>query len=323
MTKIIDLLPTGDVQRVLGKSVRHFATTQSKIRQSGLVTNDADLASRVNAPGDTTEIRYIDPLAGESVAGTDDLTQHIVAGKVTGGAGRVMRLTRNASWEGARLTAMVTGENPEVLIRERLSEWLALDEQKQILASVNGVLAHARTVAGEKAKMVAGSATAAFDGAMLADACQKKGELKDSLSIIVMHSAVHNQLVKANQIVNVAPSEQNVGFQMYQGKRIFVTDSLPNTAGVYVSVLAAPGIILHASGTPQGGEIAVVSSETAGMGSGGEQLIHRRVAMQSVFGYSFKGTATDTNVKLATAANYDRVVDDKQIPLVFIESLVS
>ena len=323
MTKIIDLLPQGDVQRVLGRSVRHYATAQSRIRQSGLVVNDADLASRVNGAGDTTEIRYIDPLAGESVASTDDLTQHIVAGKLTGGAGRVMRLTRNASWEGARLTQMVTGENPEARIRERLAEWLALDEQKQILASLNGVLAHARTVTGEKAKMVGGSATAAFDGAMLADACQKKGELKDMLNVLVIHSAVHNQLVKANMIVNVPASEQNVAFQTYQGKRLFVTDSLPNAAGVYVSILAAPGIVLHASGDPVGGEIAVVSSETAGNGAGGEQLIHRRVAMQSVFGYSFKGAATDTNAKLAAATAYDRVVDDKQIPLVFIESLVS
>lgn len=323
MTKIVDLLPNGDVQRVLGKTVRHFATAQSRIRQSGLVVTDADLLARVNQPGDTTEIRYIDPLAGESVASTDDLTQHIVAGKLTGGAARVMRLTRNASWEGARLTKMVTGNDPETEIRTRLAEWLALDEQKQILSTVNGVLAHARTVSGEKAKMVGGSATAAFDGAMLADACQKKGELKESLSILVIHSAVHNQLVKANMVVNVPASEQNVAFQTYQGKRLFVTDALPNAAGVYVSLLAAPGIILHASGAPEGGEIAVVSSETAGNGAGGEQLIHRRVAMQSMFGYSYKGAATDTNAKLATAANYDRVVDDKQIPLVFIESLVS
>lgn len=322
MTKIIDLLPNGDVQRVLGKTVRHFSTLRSGIRQSGLVATDADLASRVNDAGDVTEVRFINPLDGDSTAGTDDLTQHIAPGKLSGGASRVMRLTRNKSWEGARLTALTTGNDPMAAIEQRLAEWEALDEQKQLLASLNGVLAYSKSVPAEKAKMVAGSATAAFDGAMLADAGQLKGELKDGLSIIVMHSAVHNQLVKANMIVNVPPSEQNVGFQTYQGKRIFVTDSMPNAAGVYTSILAAPGILLHASGEPPKGRIATVASETAGNGSGGDQLILRRVAMQSVYGYTFTGTATDTNAKLATAGNYGRVVEAEQIPLVFIESKV-
>lgn len=322
MTKITDLLPNGDVQRVLGKSVRHYSTLRSAFRQSGLVATDADLQARVNDAGDVTEIRFINPLAGESVAGTDDLTQHIVAGKLTGGASRVMRMTRNASWEGARLTALVTGEDPMVNIRQRLAEWEALDEQKQFLATFKGVLANAKSIPAEKAKMVAGLATAKLDGAMLADAGQLKGELKDTLSIIVMHSAVHNQLVKDNMIVTVAPSEQNVGFQTYQGKRIFVTDSLPNAGGVYTSILAAPGVLLHASGNPPKGVIGVVSSETAGNGSGGDQLILRRVAMQALFGYSYTGAATDTNAKLETATNYARVVEAEQIPLVFIDSKV-
>lgn len=323
MTTITDLIPDGDVARKLDKWVRHYATLKSGIRQAGLVASNADLQARVNAPGNVTTIPFYNPLPGESVPGSDNLNQHIVAGKVTGGEGRAVRIFRNGSWEGASLTAMVTGLNPMVAIREGLTEWLSLDEQRQLVAMIRGVAAHAAANDESEAAMLAGSATAKLDGAMLADACQTKGENKDILNRLVIHSAVHNDLVKANLVQTVADSEQNTTFEVYQGKRLFVTDAMPKIADkVYMSLVCGTGILNLAYGAPERGPIGIQSSETAGNGSGGDQLVHRRVAIQGFGGYSYLGAENSTNAAFATAANYERIVAAEQIPAVFVTSLI-
>lgn len=320
MTKIVDVLPDGDTKRIAANWARHYATLRSKLRSAGLIQTNADLVARANAPGNITSIPFYNPLGGDSVVGSDDLTQKIVPGKITGGEALAVRSFRSGSWEGAQLTATVSGLKPLDAIGNMLAEWLATDEEKYFLAMLAGVAANAAVADAET--MLAGSATAKFDGSMLIDAGQTKGERKDSLTTLVVHSMVHAQLQKDNLLVNVAASDQNVGFQTYLGKRIVISDAMPFTGDVYTSILCAPGVIAYGEGNVDRGTIAVVADEQGGNGFGGDQLIHRRQFIAGPQGYSYVGAANPTNGALKVADNYARVVDAAQIPLVTITSKV-
>ena len=95
---------------------------------------------------------------------------------------------------------------------------------------------------------------------------------------------------------------------------------MPVATGVYTSILCAPGVFSYGEASPERGPIAVVGSETAGNGWGGDTLIVRRQYIAGIQGYSYTGAGNPDNTALASAANYVRKVDPALIPLVFVKS---
>lgn len=322
MTTIANLLPNGDTKRILDQWIRVAAVRLSKLREAGLIATNDDLNARAAGAGHITSIPFYNALDGESEVANDDLSDHITAGNLSGDEILAVRQLRAKSWAGAQLASLMSGLDVMAAVANGVGEWRALDEQKVFMAMLAGIKADA--VANSDAAMLAGSATAKIDGAMLADACQTKGERKDALNTLIVHSAVHAKLVKDNQIAYIPASEQNTAFQSYQGKRLVVSDAMPSAtvsnATSYTSVLCGPGIFSYGEATPARGAVAVVPSETAGNGWGGDQLIVRRQYIAGVQGYSFTGTGNPDNTALASASNYVRKVDPALIPLVFITS---
>ena len=323
MTTISNLFPNGDTKRI-GNWIGVEAVRLSKLRQSGLIASNTMLDERAAAPGNITSVPFFNPLDGDSGVGSDNLATHITPGNLTGDELLYARQFRTKAWAGAELAGLVTGLKPLDAIASGVASWRARDEEKQVMAYLNGVRASA--IANDAATMTIGSITANLDAVLLADAAQTKGERKDAMSILIVHSAVHNKMVKDNQVVSVPASDQNPAFETYQGKRLIVSDSMVmDAAGVYCSILAGPGAFAIGETAPARGAVSVVVSETAGNGAGGDTLIVRRNQIMGVQGYSYVGAAVQggpDNTALALAASHTRKYDAALIPLVFIKSKV-
>jgi hypothetical protein len=311
------MLPDGASKRVLENWIRREAVLKSTVRQAGLFTTSNDFNDRAAGAGHTTEIQYFNPLSGDSVVGSDNVDDKIPAGVLTGGNLQAVRQIRNKAWAGALLASLVSGNDIMASIAGGVAEWRALDEQKVALAMLAGVAADA---AANDAETMVKDGAGKLTNALLIAAAQRKGELKGSLSTLVVHSAVHAQLAIDNLITTVPASDQSPSFDVYAGKRLVISDAMPVVDGVYTSLLCAPGIIAYGEAVPVNGAIETSYDPAAGMGSGAETLYTRRHYIMGVNGYSYTGTGNPNNTALMDQANYVRKYDAKQIPLVFIKS---
>lgn len=318
MTTIANL--NGDQKRILEAWIRREAVLKSVIRQAGLIATNNEYNKRAAGAGNKTQIQFFNPLTGDSEVGNDDLADKITPGALSAGMLDVTRLFRAKAWAAAELASVVSGLDAMAAIAGGVGEWRALDDQKVALALLAGIAKNA--LANDAATMTK-DAAGKLDNKVLIGAAQTKGELKGSLSTLVVHSAVQAQLAMDNLIVNVPASEQSPAFETYAGKRLVISDAMPvDEEGVYTSLLCAQGIIGYGEATPDNGEVETVYDAAAGNGMGGETLITRRQFIMGGYGYSFAGAANPDNTVLETAASYTRKYAAKQIPLVFINSTV-
>lgn len=318
MTTIANL--NGDQKRILENWIRREAELKSVLRQAGLFSTNNEYNKRAAGAGNTTEIQFFNPLTGESEVGNDDMSDLIEAGNLTAGSLQAVRQFRAKAWSAAELASVVSGLDAMAAIAGGVGEWRALDEQRVALAKLAGVAKNA--LANDAATMTKVS-TGKLDNKVLIAAAQTKGELKGSLSTLVVHSAVQAQLATDNLITTIPASDQSPSFEMYAGKRLVISDAMPvDEDGVYTSLLCAPGILAYGEATPDNGEVEIAYDPRAGNGMGGSTLITRRQYIMGAYGYSYKGDGNPTNTALETAANYERKYSAKQIPLVFINSIV-
>ena len=321
MTTIANPFPNGDVKRITDQWIRRDAKELANFRTSGIVEENDLFNARASAEGNITSVPFVNPLSGDSSVGSDDLTAKIAAGNLTGDELLAVRQIRTKAWAGAELARLVTGLDPVAAITAGIARWRALDEQKVLVAMLNGVIADA--VQNDAATMIVGDGTDKFDAAMLIDACQLKGERKDALTTIIMHSAVEAQLLKDNQIEFVPASDQAGAFRAFQGKRVVVSDAMPVSSGVYTSIVCAPGLISYGEAEFRRGGFDVVADELAGNGAGGDTVVHRRQYIAAVQGYSYTGAANPDNSALAAHANYVRKYPVEMIPLSIVKTALT
>ena len=152
------------------------------------------------------------------------------------------------------------------------------------------------------------------------DAVGTAGDHHEMFRTIAMHSTPYFRLVKLELIDFIADSKGELTIPTYLGKTVVVDDSLTprdgTTSGsVYTTLLFAGGAVAYGSGTPlQPSELERVAN--AGYG-GGQDILHSRVTeIVHPYGFTFDTTApagqSATYAKLATAANWDRVVGERK-----------
>lgn len=314
------------VTNVISDVKRFQAFTQaehnrlSKLRAAGLIAQNELYNQRADAPGQITAIPFLNALDGNSVPGTDDGTE-IESYGITGDELLVPRLLRNAAWAGSRLSALVSGADVMGSIVGGIGGWRAREEERICMLMAKGVYADA--LANDSAAMVVGAGTTKLDSAMIIDAAQTKGERKDALNTVVIHSAVHAQWQKDNLIQYIPATDQMGAFERFGKYRIVVSDSMPVDTGVYTSMLCGDAVFAVGDGTPARGPIALVSNELAGTGTGVDTLVARRQFLAGVAGYSWTGSGNPNDDALDDAANYVRKVDTDLLPFVFIRSDLS
>jgi hypothetical protein len=302
-------------------------TDLSVMRKAGVIVNDAALAERAAGAGKITSIPFYNPLTqNESAVGSDDPAVYLAADKIGQGEQIAARHFRNRAWSSADLVAQLGSDDPMDAIARRLAEFWAQDEERMVIAVLNGLLANNAAVTDSyhtQNDMVSNSAgTGNLSLDMLIDAVATMGDAGNVLDTLLIHSTVYRNLQKGQANAFVPKAATDIGFATYGGYKLVVTDLMPKNGSVYTSAVVSSGVVLNGS-APAKNPVAVVRDELAGNGSGIETLVNRRQFVMHPNGYQFIASpagASATNTELAAAATWQRAYNRKNIPLAFIKT---
>ena len=304
--------------------------------QSGVIVEDDFLSSFLGGQGKLVNLPFYNDLADtEANVSTDAAYAFGGAGdavpeKITTGEQQSIRNNRNQVWSAADLVSALVGNDPMQVIASRVAAYWTRQLQAQLIASTQGVIAD--NIANDSSDMVNDVSTQAaigaanlFNAEAVIDTVQTMGDHGESdLAAIAMHSVVYSQ-AKKNNLIDFVPDAVNpdaASVPFYNGLRVVVDDGMPvDTAGtndVYTTYLYGFGAFRMGMGTPRV-PTAVERQELAGAGGGQEFLISRMQNALHPWGTAFTDASvaleSPTNAELALAANWNRVVDRKLVPI--------
>lgn len=248
-----------------------------------------------------------------------------------------IRNNRNVAFGSRDMAAQLAGSDPMDLIARRIAAWWVRAEQRQLNATIEGLIATDLAAASQELvndqANVAGADVGSgnlVDSNKFLDTFQLLGDHKNDITAIAVHSVVHTNLQKANLIDFIPDSRADVGFGTYMGKTLIVDDGVltmtrattTDPADVYASVVFGPGAFQYGVGSPRVGT-AIDRNELAAQGGGEEFLINRREYVLHPAGFSVDitaGTAITgnhgpTDAQLAEAGRYTRVALRKNVPM--------
>ncbi len=259
------------------------------------------------------------------------------------GSGEMIARTAflNKGLSAADLVVELAGSDPMLRIRSRFETYWMRQWQRRVIASLQGVLAD--NIANDGEDMVedisieaGNSATSVniWSRSAFTNAAFTLGDRFEATTAIAVHSMVYKRMLENNDIEFIQPSTGTFQIPTFMGRRVVVDDGLPVVAGStngfkYTSILFQAGAIGFGSGSPRvPNEVDRVAA--GGNGGGIETLWERKTWLTHPFGFAFTsntvtgGSATDVKGRTATlanlrlAANWNRVVDRKNVPLAFL-----
>lgn len=266
--------------------------------------------------GKNVQMPFWQDLTGDDqilTTGTDLTIGNITASK------DVAVLNARALVYGAKdLVSALAGDDPMAAVGTLIADKWTRQMQKALIYTLNGAMAALAAESVPKNVLdISGlsGAAAVADADSVIDAMGMLGDAEGKLTAVAMHSATERLYRKQNLIDYVLDSE-NKPVAMYMGKRVIVDDSMPVSGGVYTDYFFGAGAIGYSEGTPKvGSEV----ERNALVGGGQEYLVSRRHFVLHPRGIKWKGTPaadTPTNAELATAGNWQRVFEPKNIRIV-------
>jgi hypothetical protein len=276
----------------------------SAIRNSGI----AGLVSGITVPsgGKTLNLPFWNDLAGDDEVLDDN--GNLTADKITAADDIAAIHTRGKLWKMHELTQALTGEDVMRAIADLIAAWWARQEQKLVLASLQGVF-DAASMSDNVLDISAEAGNAALITAeSLTDAISLLGDAGGKLTGIITHSAVMYDLAKKKLLdpkITVGSVETAPEMNTYMGRRIIADDGAPLDSGVYTTYLFGEGSIGYAEGT-----MPVPTATEYDLESGDFKMASRRKFIFHPRGVQWGGTpakATPSNAELGTGTNWTRV----------------
>lgn len=310
--------------------------------QSGIAVGDPTLANHFAEGGQIGELPFWKDLDAslEPSYGTDDPADVSVPGKAETGIQVARMASLNKSFAAADLVSELAGADPLQHIRNRFGTYWGRQWQRRTIATMQGVLAdNIANDGGDMVNSIAGATNAdvgaatLFSRAAFTKAAFTSGDHFDDYTAIAVHSVVAKRMVDNDDIDYVADSQGNLTIPTFMGRRVIVDDGLPvvpavgagptDAAARYTSFLFGGGLIGYGERSPRV-PAAVQREELQGNGAGVEVIIERKSWVIHPFGAEFKSaTLTKGNATLAQlrlAANWNRVVERKNVPFAAIVS---
>lgn len=315
--------------------------------ESGVAVRNAVLDNAFTAGGTTAHLPFWNDLDAtqEPNYSTDNPADVATPDKVTAGEMVARVANMNHGFSAADLVSELAGSNPMQRIRERFGTYWSRAFQRRLIALALGVLnrnvANADTGAindmiNNIALETTVGVTAAnlFSRAAFTSAAFTLGDHFDLTTAIAVHSIVYKRMVDNDDISFERPSQIDPNIPInaagnqpfFLGRRVIPDDSMPVIAGTtsgfkYVSALFGPGVIGFGSNSPLV-PAEVYRRPDQGNGGGVEQLWERKSWVIHPFGYKFLSGSvagqSPTNAEMKLAANWQRVVPRKNVPLAFL-----
>ena len=312
--------------------------------ESGVVVRNDMLDTKANTGGQEIQVPFWRDLDAsvEPNASNDDPADMAAPHKLGSGLQKARISYLNQGYSSADLVAELSGSNPMQRIRNRFGTYWQRQWQRRVIASAVGLLAD--NEANDDGDMVYDGATAPWSRQAFTSAVFTLGDAFGQLSAIAVHSLAYKQMVDANDIDFIPDSQGNLTIPTFMGQRVIVDDSMPAVSTgepasvVTTAVLFGAGAFGYGEGSPEV-PIEVERTPRAGNGGGVETLWERKTWILHPFGYQFTGaditsrantggrTGAATGVDefsplladLRKAANWDRVVDRKNVPIAFLK----
>ena len=328
LSDIIDVKVFRDLPQVDGPEKTAFF-------DAGIVTRNGLLDEIASGPGKIVELPFWNDLDGsvEVNYSTDNPASSATPQKINQGSQIARKAFVNQGWQAADLASeLAMGGTAMEAIRARTDRYFARQWQRRLIAACNGLLAdNVAANSGDMVVNVAAEATGSqtadtrFNRDAFTEAAFTMGDAKSGLTAIAVHSAVHKQMVKNDDIVYIPDSQGQLTIPTYMGLRVIVDDGMTVTAGTtsgfkYTSVLFGAGAFGYGVGSPEV-PVEVDRGAAAGDGGGIETLWVRNTWLLHPFGFQQTGTPAGvsfTSTELQAATSWSRVLDRKLIPMAFL-----
>lgn len=300
------------------------------------MTNDQRIATMAGVGGSVGEIPFFKQITrDEPDYTTDNPGTNSTPAKIGGGKQLYHKANMHKSWSTMDLARELALADPVAAITAGIGGYWASHTQNRVIQSVMGLLAD--NVANDSSDMLFSVATddvgAVTDaerigGDVVIEGGATMGDAASQLSLIAVHSVVFKKMQKDNLITSIPNSDNTAFFNLYLNKyQIIVDDSLPAVAGAnritYTSILFAAGAIAYGESAPlKPSELE--RNPSAGNG-GGEDILHsRKTAIILPYGASFLAASvagqSPTLAELATAGNWNRVHERKNLSIAFLQT---
>lgn len=295
---------------------------KTAVFESGIITKSPVLDAIASNGQGVAEIDYWQDLDADeepniSNDNPDDLGE---VGKAEMGSMRARTLYLNKAYGVADLTSELARSEPMQHIRNRFGTYWTRRWQRYLLGAARGIIAS--NITNNAGDMVI-DAGAKIGANAFQDAAFTAGDAADVFAAIGVHSVVMNQMVKQDMIEYLRDSDGKIILATYLGKPVFMDDGLTYGAGKYLSVFFGQGAFGYGEGNPAN-PVELERKPSGGNGGGAEVIWERKTFILQPAGFSWKGSEnrnlSPTAAQYATAGNWQRVFDRKQVPFAAVIS---
>lgn len=303
--------------------------------EAGVVRLDPTLNERANSGGLLTTIPFWNDLDAtiepnySNTTFTDVATpQKIDSGEMVA---RIAYL--NEGFSSSDLNKELAGSDPMQRIANRIDAYWQKQFQRRILSIAIGiyndnVAANGGDMVNDVSSQTPGTVTDAnrFTASGLIDANYTLGDAAPGVSVLALHSIIYTKMLKDQLIDFIPDANGKLTIPTYLQMRVVVDDGMPSFgSGVdrkYLCILFGQGAIGYGTGTPKRPTEVQRYADRAN-GAGVEVLWSRKTWMIHPSGFDFLSTSitspglSPTWANLQNAANWERKLDRKNIPMAF------
>lgn len=302
---------------------------------SGVMVTDPRISAMASVGGNIGELPFFKPLGtNEPNYSSDVFADKSTPENITSDKMVFRVASQNNSWSIMDLAVELALGDPSGAITGRIGAYWATTNERRLIQSIVGIAAD--NTANDSGDMIvdiatddvgAPAAAELISADAIIDAEQTAGDHQSGFSVIAMHSVPFANLRKQQLIEFVRDADNNTLFATYGGKRVVVDDSLPAVAGsnriTYTSIIFGVGAIASGEGNVNMPS-EIDRDPTAGDGGGEESLFSRRADIIHPLGFTFLSASvagqSATLAELATAANWNRVWNRKNVPLAILKT---
>lgn len=321
ITKLSDVVSAASMAAFTPFFNKAYADNSVFIK-SGIAATDPVIAARCAAAGfggKTVNLPFWGDLAGEENVSSD--TGDIGVDKITAGQDVAVITRRDKAFGITDLAVDLAGDDPMAWIASRLGAYWATRDNVKLIKTLSGIFADG----GAGANLVYDITGEAGTGALLDKdtliwAAQLLGDKKANLTAVAMNSAAEAFLSTLDAKATLyRPSEAKGMLSSFNGKGIVMDDNLgydPSTKVAEIYLFGAGAVALNDCPSKN----AFEAGRDPLKNGGEDYVVSRHAGIAHIRGIKWTGAscscATPSNDELATAANWSRVYDKKDIRVV-------
>lgn len=293
--------------------VSEKAVEKNAFFRSGILVDNPQLRELLGVGGKTIHMPFVKPLSGDSQIPSED--GDLTINNIATSEDLARRQFRAQVFGENQLASVLSGDNVMDRIAEGFGDYWANEYSKILISTCKGVFASATGHVHDKSASV-------FNLGDAIDAKFKMGDAHDKIGAVAVHSVVYALMLKQDQIENIPNSEGTGVIKIYKPLQceVIVDDAVPYNNGTKVASMYMFGKGAFGFVEDLTGIVGTEIYRDALKGLGDNALINRKQFVLHPLGVKWNEPVGErispTNAELETAANWTKVLEDKNLALV-------